>query len=143
MKIGEVADLTEVNTKTIRFYEDAGVLPPPKRTASGHRVYGMETVDRMRFIRRCQAAGLSLQEVRQILGVHDRGEVPCGHVRRLLDDRLGRVRAQIAELITLEAHLEGLIAHADQGEPTDHDEAGVCWILESDPGRQEAASAAS
>ncbi|MET9834017.1 heavy metal-responsive transcriptional regulator [Streptomyces sp. NPDC006385] len=138
MKIGEVAELTGTSTKTIRFYEDSGLVPPPARTHGGHRDYGPETADRLRFIRRCQAAGMSLQEVRQILAVHDQGESPCGHVSRVLSDRLNNVRAQIAELVTLEAHLETLLAHADQGQPTDHDSAGVCWILETDPAETEA-----
>ncbi|MCP3818830.1 heavy metal-responsive transcriptional regulator [Streptomyces sp. A3M-1-3] len=133
MKIGEVAKLTGTSTKTIRFYEDTGLVPPPTRTAGGHRDYTPDTADRLRFIRRCQAAGMSLQEVRQILTAHDRGESPCGHVGRLLSGRLADVRAQIAELITLEAHLETLLAHAEQGQPTDHDNAGVCWILETEP----------
>ncbi|MFB8128704.1 heavy metal-responsive transcriptional regulator [Streptomyces mirabilis] len=133
MKIGEVAELTGASTKTIRFYEQSGLVPPPARTPSGHRVYGPETADRLRFIRRCQAAGMTLQEVRQILTVHDRGESPCGHVGRVLTDRLEDVRAQIAELAALEAHLETVLKHAAQGEPTDHDEASVCWILETDP----------
>ncbi|MDT9692971.1 heavy metal-responsive transcriptional regulator [Streptomyces sp. P9(2023)] len=133
MKIGEVARLTGASTKTIRFYEDTGLVPPPTRTPGGHRDYAPETADRLRFIRRCQAAGMSLQEVRQILTVHDRGESPCGHVGRLLGERLDNVRAQIAELVTLEAHLETLLTHAEHGQPSDHDNASVCWILESEP----------
>ena len=133
MKIGEVAEITRTSTKTIRFYEQSGLVPRPTRTAGGHRVYGPETADRLRFIRRCQAAGMSLHEVRQILTVHDRGESPCGHVGRVLGERLDLVRAQIAELVTLETHLETLLAHAAQGQPTDHDNAGVCWILETGP----------
>ncbi|WP_435848933.1 heavy metal-responsive transcriptional regulator [Streptomyces lavendulocolor] len=123
-----------MSTKTIRFYEDTGLVPPPTRTPGGHRDYAPETADRLRFIRRCQAAGMSLQEVRQVLTVHDRGESPCDHVSRLLGERLDNVRAQIAELITLEAHLESLLAHAEQGQPTDHDSANVCWILETESG---------
>ncbi|WP_327432891.1 heavy metal-responsive transcriptional regulator [Streptomyces sp. NBC_01236] len=135
MKIGEVAELTGTSTKTIRFYEDSGLVPPPARTPSGHRVYGPETADRLRFIRRCQAAGMFLQEVRQILTLHDRGESPCGHVGRLLSERLENVRAQIAELVTLETHLETLLSRAAQGQPTDHDNASVCWILETEPAK--------
>ncbi|MEU0042895.1 heavy metal-responsive transcriptional regulator [Streptomyces werraensis] len=136
MKIGEVARITGLNTKTIRFYEEAGVLPLPARTPTGHRDYGPEVADRLQFIRRCQAAGLSLREVRQILAVHDGGEAPCGHVRRVLNERLDQVRAQIAELTALEAHLETLTARAEQGAPagdTGHDSASVCWILETEP----------
>lgn len=58
MKISEVAALTNTSTKTLRFYENSGLLPPPARTASGYRNYGPEIVDRLRFIHRGQAAGL-------------------------------------------------------------------------------------
>ena len=132
MKIGDVARLTGASTKTIRFYEDSGLLPPPARTPSGYRDYGSEIVDRLRFIHRGQAAGLTLQEVRQILTVHDRGDAPCGHVRQVLHSRLDQVRAQLAELVALEGHLQTLLDHAEQGAPTEHDESAVCWILESD-----------
>jgi DNA-binding transcriptional MerR regulator len=132
MKIGELAQLTNTSTKTIRFYEDSGLLPPPARSASGYRDYGPEIADRLRFIRRGQAAGLTLQKVRQILAIHDRGEVPCGHVRQLLNSRLDQVRAQIAELVALEGHLQSLLNRASRGAPTEHDNSTVCWILESD-----------
>jgi DNA-binding transcriptional MerR regulator len=132
MQIGELAKLTNTSAKTIRFYEDSGLLPPPARTGSGYREYGPEFVDRLRFIRRGQAAGLTLQKVRQILAIHDRGEVPCGHVREVLNTRLYQVRAQIAELVALEGHLQTLLEHAPQAAPTEHDHSTVCSILEDD-----------
>ena len=132
MKIGELAKLTNTSTKTIRFYEDSGLLPPPPRSASGYRDYGPEIVDRLRFIHRGQAAGLTLQKVRQILTIHDRGEVPCGHVRQLLNTRLDQVRAQIAELVALEGHLQTLLDHASHRVSPEHDRSTVCWILEND-----------
>jgi DNA-binding transcriptional MerR regulator len=131
MKIGELAKLTNTSTKTIRFYEDSGLLPAPARSASGYRDYRSEVVDRLRFIHRGQAAGLTLQKVRQILAIHDRGEVPCGHVRQVLSSRLDQVRVQIAELVALEGHLQSLLDRASHGAPTEHDESTVCWILES------------
>lgn len=133
MKIGDVARITGASTKTIRFYEEAGLLPEPTRTPGGHRAYEPDIAERLGFIRRCQAAGMTLQEIRQILTVHDRGESPCGHVRALLAERRDTVRAQIAELITLETHLDTLLTRADQHPSTDHDQASVCWILESEP----------
>ncbi|MGH3862685.1 heavy metal-responsive transcriptional regulator [Actinokineospora sp.] len=134
MKIGELAAHSGATTKTIRFYEQTGVLPEPARTSAGYRDYGPEFIDRLQFVRRAQAAGLSLREVRQVLVIHDGGEAPCGHVRHVLGERLDQVRAQIAELVTLETHLEALLAHAEQGGPTDHDQTAICWILEGDPG---------
>jgi DNA-binding transcriptional MerR regulator len=132
MQIGELAKLANTSAKTIRFYEDSGLLPPPARTASGYRDYRPEIVDRLRFIHRGQTAGLTLQKVRQILAIHDRGDLPCRHVRQVLNTRLDQVRAQIAELVALEGHLQILLDHASHAAPTDHDHSTVCWILESD-----------
>ena len=133
MKIGELAAHAGTTAKTIRFYEEAGLVPEPTRRPSGYRDYSPEFIDRLQFIRRAQAAGLSLRDIRQVLAIYDRGEVPCRHVRGVLSGRLDDVRAQIAELVTLEAHLEALLAHAQQGEQTDHDTSTVCWILETEP----------
>lgn len=146
MRIGTLAKLTDTNTKTIRFYEQSGLLAPPERTPSGYREYEPDIVDRLRFIQRGQAAGLSLAQIRQILAIHDRGEPPCGHVRHVLRTRLDQVRAQLAELIALEGHLQTLLDHAAQGEPSAHDETAVCWILENDlaePSQARSAAAAS
>lgn len=134
MKIGELATASGSTPKTIRFYEQAGLMPEPTRRPSGYRDYGSEFIDRLHFIRRAQAAGLSLRDIRQVLAIYDRGDAPCSHVQQVLSDRLDQVRAQIAELVTLEAHLETLLTHATEGEPADHDNAAVCWILESEPG---------
>jgi len=133
VQIGQLAKLTNTSTKTIRFYEDSGLMPSPARSASGYRDYAPEIADRLRFIRRGQAAGLTLEKVRQILAIHDRGEVPCGHVREVLNTRLDQVRAQIAELVALEGHLQALLDHASRGASNEHDNSAVCWILEGDP----------
>lgn len=132
MKIGELAKLTNTSSKTIRFYEDSGLLPLPPRSASGYRDYEPEIADRLRFIHRCQAAGLTLQKVRQILAIHDRGEAPCTHVREMLNTRLDQVRAQIAELVALEGHLQTLLGQASKRASTEHDHSTVCPILEGD-----------
>lgn len=133
MRIGELAGRSGISPKTIRYYEQAGVLPRPARDKSGYREYGPEAVDRLRFVRQAQAAGLSLREVRQIMAIREGGDVPCEHVRSILHARLNQVRAQLAELVTLECHLETVLEHGLRGEPTGHDTASFCWILESEP----------
>lgn len=62
MNIGKIAKLSGVGVETIRFYERQGVLPKPKRKASGYRQFDMETVDRIRFIKNVQDLGFSLNE---------------------------------------------------------------------------------
>lgn len=132
MQIGELAQRSGLSAKTIRFYEQAGVLPEPARTPGGYRDYGPQFVERLDFVRRAQAAGLTLKQVAQILAISDRGDAPCGHVREILHQRLGQVRAHIAELITLETHLQALLDNAERQPATTHDNSGVCWILEAD-----------
>ena len=65
-----------------------------------------------------------------MLAIADRGDAPCGHVVSILQARLDHVRAALAELAALETHLAALLDHARTAEPVE--EAGVCWILESD-----------
>ncbi len=131
MKIGELAEHSGTSPQTLRFYEAEGLLPEPGRTPGGYRDYDPQVLDQLRFIRCAQAAGLSLREVRQILTIRDCGEAPCGHVKQLLGDRLAGVRAQIAELIALEGHLETLLERSGQPPPPDHNSSTVCWILET------------
>lgn len=140
MKIGDVARHTGMNTKTIRFYEEAGLLPPPARTSAGYRNYQPEVADRLRFIRRGQAAGLTLQQIRQVLTIHDHGDAVCSHVRDVLQKRLDDVRGQIAELVGLEGHLESLLHRAEQKPPSDHDLSAICWILENELGNTDSSA---
>lgn len=98
MRIGELAQAAGTTAKTLRFYEDQGLLLPAARTGSGYRDYGPETLARLDFIHRGQAAGLTLAQIRQILQIRDTGTSPCEHVRELLGMRLAEVDEQIAEL---------------------------------------------
>ncbi len=73
MKIGELAERAGVSAKTVRYYESIGLLAEPERTTSNYRDYGADAVDRLRFIRDSQAAGLTLAEVGSILEMKDAG----------------------------------------------------------------------
>lgn len=98
MQIGQLGRRAGVAVKTIRYYEQIGLLPEPARTASGYRDYADEAVDRLRFIRDAQAAGLSLTEIASIVDMRDRGDQTCGHVIELLDTHLAVIDRQIAQL---------------------------------------------
>jgi len=103
--ISAIAKSASVPVKTIRYYEDIGLLPKPKRTSSGYRVYDENAVDRLVFIKKAQSLGLRLEDVKEILELVDRGRCPCGHVQRVLKARLGELRAKIADLKTVERRL--------------------------------------
>lgn len=129
MRIGAVAERTGVSTKTLRFYEDAGLLPEPDRTPAGYRDYPPEALDRVSFIRTAQAAGLTLAQVRQVLDIRDGGAPPCEHVATLVSDRLAEVEARIAELTQMRSRLCELDRRTREVDPADC--RGYCSIVES------------
>ncbi len=78
MRIGEAAGRAGVPAKTIRFWEDQHLLPPPARTPAGYRDYDPAILERLAFIRHAQAAGLTLEHIRQVLDIRDGGQPDCG-----------------------------------------------------------------
>lgn len=100
MRIGEAAAAAGMTTKTIRFYEDRGLLPPAERSANGYREYGHNTLSRLEFIRRSRAAGLALAQIQDTLRIRDNGLTPCTHVREVLGKQLTDLDRHIAKLIT-------------------------------------------
>lgn len=132
MKIGELAAECGLPTQTIRFYEKRRLLPTAHRASNGYRVYDRETVDRVRFIRRAQAAGLTLAEIGGILDVRADGHVPCAHVSDLLEAKLQEVDDRMAELAILRADLTALVDRSHTLDPADCPAGGICHILQPD-----------
>ncbi|MBI2104373.1 MAG: heavy metal-responsive transcriptional regulator [Candidatus Omnitrophica bacterium] len=99
-----------VPIKTIRYYEDVGLLPKVTRTVAGYRLYAPDAVDRLQFIKKAQSLGLRLEHIKEILELADRGRCPCGHVQRLLKARLGELREKMAAMRTLEQRLKAATA---------------------------------
>jgi DNA-binding transcriptional MerR regulator len=127
MKIGEAAGQAGVTAKTVRFWEDQHLLPPPARTAAGYRDYDPAIVERLAFIRHAQAAGLTLEHIRQVLDIRDGGQPPCVHVTGLITQRLGEVDARLAELTRTRDQLVVLAARAAAQDPADCQ--GYCSII--------------
>ena len=129
MRIGELAARSGVSTKTIRYYEDIGLLPPPPRLGSGYRDYEPSTLDRLAFIRAAQAVGLALGEIRGIVALRDEGQTPCGHVLDLLRARSAELDRRIAELRALRSELGRLVARAAALDPADCDPERICHLV--------------
>ena len=128
MKIGELAAAAGVNPKTIRYYESIGVLPEPARTGSGYRDYDESFIDRLTFIRSAQRLGVTLDEVREILALRERGEAPCGYVRGVLEAQLEGIGQRIRELHLLEEQLKKIVSEADRLPPAE--QARTCRMIE-------------
>lgn len=111
LKIGEVASASGLPVKTVRYYEEIGLLTPTvARSQAGYRLFTPLVLNRLSFIKRAQALGLSLNEVRQILQVHDQGHLPCGEVKQHLELKVEEINRQIAALTTLKAELQGILS---------------------------------
>ena len=111
LKIGEVSRLSGVSIEALRFYENGGLLDKPARTHSGYRVYGEDVLDRLAFIKRAQALGLSLDEIKRIIDRADMGIDTSDEVRELVRRRVeeldGRLREMRQYRRELKATLEG------------------------------------
>jgi MerR family copper efflux transcriptional regulator len=129
MRIGEVAEAAGLTTKTLRYYEMAGLVAEPGRTPAGYRDYPESVLDRLRFIRASQAAGLSLGQIKGIIAFRDAGQPPCGHVLQVIDDRAADLDDRIAELTTLRDELRRLTRRGRSLSPDACSPNLVCHIL--------------
>ncbi len=129
MRIGEVARQVGVATSAIRFYENAGLLPSPRRTAAGYRDYDSSVIDRLEFIRAGQAVGLTLIELKDVLHIRDQGEAPCQHVTELIDARIAEVDERMRDLQRLRRNLVALADTAAATDPAECSPEGICQIL--------------
>jgi DNA-binding transcriptional MerR regulator len=109
LRVGELADAVGVSSDTIRYYERAGLLPPPERTPGGYRVYGDDAVDRLRFIQGGQRLGLRLNDIADLLAVRDTGVCPCEPAEQHLRRRLAEVDEQMAKLAALRAEMTAML----------------------------------
>ncbi len=105
LRRSDLAQATGCNLETIRYYEAAGLMPLPARTAAGHRVYSKEDVKRLRFVMRARELGFSLEDIRGLLGLGDGALRSCAEVRERTEVHLADVRTKIADLQRIEAVL--------------------------------------
>ena len=127
LRIGQLAAELGLNPKTIRYYEDIGLLPKPRRTESGYRLYGKVDRERLEFIRKARAIGLTLEEIGRLLSLRRDGEQPCGHLRELVDQKLTAVDAQLR---ALEDFRQELVALRDEAAEGTCGDGQVCGVIE-------------
>ena len=109
LRIGEVARQAGVNVQTLRYYERRRLLETPKRTASGYRAYRAETVRLIRFIKRAQELGFTLNEVKDLIGLRDAKGRKGSAVRDLAAARMMDIDRKLAQLRAMHSALRGLV----------------------------------
>ena len=105
LKRSDLARLTGCNLETIRYYENVGLVPDPPRTASGHRRYSTAHVERLNFVMRARDLGFTMEEIRGLLSLVDRGSHTCAEVERMGRHHLEVVRDKIRDLQVIETVL--------------------------------------
>ena len=116
LSIAEVREISGVSARTLRYYEELGLLPGVRRRAGGRRVYGPDEIERLEFIQRLKKLGLSLAEVKELNAVYAIGGSTRELLRRLeevLDRHRAELNARIEELVALRLEIGHYRDHVD------------------------------
>ncbi|MCA1674455.1 MAG: MerR family DNA-binding protein, partial [Actinobacteria bacterium] len=125
LTVSKLAEQVGTSADTVRYYERIGLLPETERSPTGYRLYGDEAVERMRFIKRAQRFGLRLEAIAELLEVRQRGLCPCGHTRRLLEERVAELDEELSALARLRDDISQMIVELPA-------RAGADWQCSSD-----------
>ena len=124
LTIGRLAELGGVNLETVRYYERRGLLPKPPRTQAGYRQFSPETAQRLRFIKRAQELGFSLEEIRDLLALRvEPGN--CVDVRARAQAKIADIEEKMKTLAAMKSTLRNLVNQCE------HSASGECVILAS------------
>lgn len=126
--IGEVAAKSGVSRKALRLYETAGILPPARRTASGYRTYGPETLAILAFVAQARRLGFHLNEIREVVGMRRSGRCPCPHVLELVRRKIEDLDRTLADLTDVRRGLQELLRASSRS--ARRGEAAVCHHIE-------------
>lgn len=123
---GQVADEAGVDYQTVLFYEEKGLIDEPPRLDNGYRQYPHEAVRAIRFIRRAQQLGFTLEEIKELMKLEDTRDVSCEEVRRFASEKRDEIRQKIEEYRKLESVLDELIRTC-----VDSETPGECPIMDA------------
>lgn len=124
MNIGDAASRTGVPAKTIRYYEDVGLIEPPTRSENGYRDYGDQDLHVLRFIQRARSLGFSVQDCRQLLALYRDPNRASADVKAMAENRIAEIDRKLDELASMRATLVHLAIHCHG------DDKPACPILD-------------
>ena len=133
-QIGMVARELGVNPKTIRYYEEIGLLPAPERSDGGYRVYKQGDIDKISFILRARSLDFSLDNIGDILSLSKNGEPPCSYVLDLIGREIATIDSKIEALRKLKEELKDIRNQAGSSPaPKEVDPNCTCRLIENAP----------
>jgi Hg(II)-responsive transcriptional regulator len=122
---GEMAKRADVHAETIRYYEREELLPIPERTESGYRQYPPEAIQRVQFIKRAQALGFTLKEVKELLALQHASADTAREVQAMTQHKLALINDKIRTLEAMKAALNSLLESC----PGEHGKLSECPII--------------
>lgn len=122
LTIGRLADEAGVNVETIRYYQRRGLMREPDRPAHGQRHYAADAIKRVRFIKRAQGLGFTLEEIASLLALDEARA--CTETRELASHKLHSIESKLADLRAMREALTALLRQCDAGVAE-----GVCPII--------------
>ncbi|HZT69924.1 MAG TPA: heavy metal-responsive transcriptional regulator [Terriglobia bacterium] len=131
MQIGSLAKKAGVSVQTVRFYERSRLLPAPPRKESGYRVYSDQDLRRLLFIRQAKALGFSLDEIRTVLNMRERGQCPCASVLHLAGQHLASIERQLRQLSAFRDELRVSIKRWKQSGRPQLSADAFCVLIEN------------
>ncbi|MEL6441151.1 MAG: heavy metal-responsive transcriptional regulator [Cyanobacteria bacterium J06621_8] len=131
LKIGELAKQTGLAVGALRYYSDLGLLHPVTRGDNGYRYYSQNAIKQVEFIKKAQAIGFTLQEIKTILEVKNRGEKPCSLVQNLLNNKIAQLEIQIERMSLFKQELEEYRTSWINAPNPEQDAQEVCPLISS------------
>ncbi|MEH6648318.1 MerR family transcriptional regulator [Sulfitobacter sp.] len=122
--IGQASQQSGVNIETIRYYERVGVVPKPGRSTAGRRLYSVDEIAKLRFVKRCRDLGFPIPIIQTFLSFTGQEDRSCGEVETLAEDHLAQIDAKIENLARLREALLNLSKNCDDG-------TAACPMLDS------------
>jgi len=124
-KRGELSKLTGCNIETIRFYENKALLPEPKRSEKGYRLYNGNDVKRLKFILRCRELGFTLLEIQELLGLVDGRNYSCADISAVTEVHIEGIQQKLKDLKNILKTLQNMAKKCNAGTSED------CPILDA------------
>jgi DNA-binding transcriptional MerR regulator len=134
LTVSKLAEQAGTSADTVRYYERIGLLAEAERSASGYRLYGDEDIERLRFIKRAQRFGLRLEAIGELLEISRMGLCPCGHTRKLLEDRVTELDDEMSSLARLRTDIVSMIEDLPASAVADDDRHPPPGLIQIRPG---------
>lgn len=125
MNISQVAEKTGLTSKTIRFYEEKGLITPPRRSSNGYRIYNANNVEELTLLRQARQVGFTLEECREMLALFHNNERRSADVKARTLEKISDIDHHIAELTQMRERLVDLVALCPG------DDGAECPIIDS------------